>query len=458
MEDLVRIINEDSNSENEKLRAAINSLTHTNSDNNPSLFSQLLTDVELIYYYDIKDYVKAYIFAKEAFENDPTDMNLSNLKYCEQAMGLEPKIIVYTIMKNELDNIEPWLENIKDADGIYVLDTGSTDGSWEKINELKSQYPQLVTAQKTYETFRFDEARNDNLAMVPNEPNIICWTIDLDERFEPNWYDLTKQIYLEHPYFYKLTYYYVPKHYADGTPTEKLYYDKCHRRLGANWRLPIHELMSYDIYDRYYNQGYITYDKILVHHWQNGETNRDQYIKLLGIRIEENPFDFEAMNHLATEYTIHNPDKLKETDIRFTLLGRGIMKNAYWLETMVGNIIHLVNNPVVIKHLFELAIDLNPQLRTYYMRYARYLLNNGNAQEALAVIFKMEQTETHIQDSWKEFPGAWAELPYMLKAEAYEQLGQTELAKEFYKTSRENLEENSANRDFILSKCAQYDV
>ena len=458
MENLVKTINEDSNSDNEKLRTAIDKLSHTDSNNNPRLFSQLLTNIELIYYYDIRNYTKAYIFAKEAFENDPTDVNLSNLKYCEQAMGLEPKIIVYTIMKNELDNIEPWLENIKEADGIYVLDTGSTDGSWEKINELKSQYPQLVTAQKTYETFRFDEARNDNLAMVPNEPNIICWSIDLDERFESNWYEVTKQTYLEHPYFYKLSYYYVPKHYADGTPTEKLYYDKCHRRLGAFWRLPIHELMSYGVYDNYYNQGYITYDQILVHHWQNGETNRDQYIRLLNIRIDENPFDYEAMNHLATEYSIHNPNKIKESDVRFSLLGRGIIGNANWLETMVGNTIHLINNPIVLKHFYELSIDLNPRLRTHYLRYASWLIFNKKYNEALDILQKMENANTVVQESWKEIPGAWQEYPYLLKAQAYEGLNEIEKAKEQFRLAKEQLTTESVYKGFILNKCSQYDV
>ena len=68
------------------------------------------------------------------------------------------RIIVYTIMKNELKNIESWLENIKDADGIYVLDTGSTDGSYEKMLEMKAIYPQLHVEQNIYDEFRFDTA------------------------------------------------------------------------------------------------------------------------------------------------------------------------------------------------------------------------------------------------------------------------------------------------------------
>lgn len=462
MEDLVRIINEDSNSENEKLRAAINSLIHTNSDNNPSLFSQLLTDVELIYYYDIKDYVKAYIFAKEAFENDPTDMNLSNLKYCEQAMGLEPKIIVYTIMKNELDNIEPWLENIKDADDIYVLDTGSTDGSYELMTSLKEKYPQLEVSQKTYEKFRFDVARNDNLAMVPNEPNIVCWTIDLDERFEDNWYEVTKNVYYQNPFFYKLEYYYVPDHYEDGTPTQKLIYNKCHRRLGAAWTLPIHEQMAYGIYDKYYNGNNVCFeDNILVHHYQNKTADRNQYVNLLETRINENLYDFEAINHLATEYRNHQKNYQKEIDTRMILLGRGIVGNANWLECMAGNIAWALSstNLTAASKFYEMAIAFNPTLRTYYLKYASLLLDNEKYEEALQVILDMENANTvPCNISWKEYEGAWQELPYLLKAQIYERMHIETLAKENYKLAKDNLDNQSVHREFIRQKCEQYNI
>ncbi|MCI8588351.1 MAG: glycosyltransferase, partial [Bacilli bacterium] len=39
------------------------------------------------------------------------------------------KICVYAICKNEEKHIERWIESVKEADDIYVLDTGSTDNS-----------------------------------------------------------------------------------------------------------------------------------------------------------------------------------------------------------------------------------------------------------------------------------------------------------------------------------------
>ena len=37
------------------------------------------------------------------------------------------KVVVYAISKNEEQFVDRWYESIKDADDIYVLDTGSTD-------------------------------------------------------------------------------------------------------------------------------------------------------------------------------------------------------------------------------------------------------------------------------------------------------------------------------------------
>jgi len=43
------------------------------------------------------------------------------------------KLTVYAICKNEIENIEPWLKSFVEADYICILDTGSTDGTWEKL-------------------------------------------------------------------------------------------------------------------------------------------------------------------------------------------------------------------------------------------------------------------------------------------------------------------------------------
>ena len=42
------------------------------------------------------------------------------------------KIAVYTICKNEVTNVDKWINSMMEADYLCVLDTGSTDGTWER--------------------------------------------------------------------------------------------------------------------------------------------------------------------------------------------------------------------------------------------------------------------------------------------------------------------------------------
>ena len=61
---------------------------------------------------------------------------------------LNKKICVYAIAKNEIKFIDRWFESVKEADYICVLDTGSTDGSFEKFLSLG-----IKCEQKVYKTF-----------------------------------------------------------------------------------------------------------------------------------------------------------------------------------------------------------------------------------------------------------------------------------------------------------------
>ena len=46
------------------------------------------------------------------------------------------KVCVYAISKNEEKFVERWVNSMKEADEIYVLDTGSTDNTASKLKEL----------------------------------------------------------------------------------------------------------------------------------------------------------------------------------------------------------------------------------------------------------------------------------------------------------------------------------
>ena len=91
------------------------------------------------------------------------------------------KVAVYAICKNEARFAARWMASMGEADGVYVLDTGSTDGTAERLRALGA-----VVAEEEIIPWRFDAARNRSLALVPEDVDI-CVCTDLDEVFRPGW-------------------------------------------------------------------------------------------------------------------------------------------------------------------------------------------------------------------------------------------------------------------------------
>ena len=90
------------------------------------------------------------------------------------------KINVYAIAKNEEQFVKRWVNSMKEADNIYVLDTGSTDNTVKLLKELG-----VKVEVKEINPWRFDVARNESLKLIPKDADI-CISLDLDEVLIPN--------------------------------------------------------------------------------------------------------------------------------------------------------------------------------------------------------------------------------------------------------------------------------
>ena len=91
------------------------------------------------------------------------------------------KVVVYAICKNERAFADRWMASMSEADEVYVLDTGSTDGTPQRLEELGAH----VTVE-AITPWRFDVARNRSLDLVPADADL-CVCTDLDEVFQPGW-------------------------------------------------------------------------------------------------------------------------------------------------------------------------------------------------------------------------------------------------------------------------------
>ena len=206
------------------------------------------------------------------------------------------KICVYAICKNEIQFVEKWLENMKEADYIVVLDTGSTDGTYEFLQKD----PRVTKIkQKVIDPWRFDVARNESMKLCPKDANILVCT-DFDELFTQGWADIIRTNWK--PEFTRGFYQYAWSHNAQGERRDIFKYDKCHTR-DYHWVFPVHEVLT-PIDPNFKERGIDFGNSIILDHWQDLSKPRKYYFDLLELACKENPDNAHTRMLLAREYLI----------------------------------------------------------------------------------------------------------------------------------------------------------
>lgn len=105
------------------------------------------------------------------------------------------RIATYTICKNELSYVEDWYNSVKLADEIYVLDTGSTDGTLEKFKELEKENSHFHLYEKKYEHFSFADAWNTILEKIPDTIDFV-FRIDMDQYIVNKYWPFELRLFL----------------------------------------------------------------------------------------------------------------------------------------------------------------------------------------------------------------------------------------------------------------------
>lgn len=203
------------------------------------------------------------------------------------------RIYVYAICKNEEKNAAQWMQSMSEADGVYVLDTGSTD----RTVELLRGQGAFVT-QKIILPWRFDAARNESLSLVPQDADL-CVCTDLDERLTPGWRKCVERA-LEGG-AQQLRYKYVWSFNPDGSEGTVFYADKMHARSGFHWVHPVHEVIACLSGEprRALCEG------MQLNHYPDPGKSRAQYLPLLELSVQEDPQDDRNMHYLGREYMYH---------------------------------------------------------------------------------------------------------------------------------------------------------
>ena len=202
------------------------------------------------------------------------------------------KIYVYAIAKNEQRFARRWMASMEEADGVYVLDTGSTDGTVEVLRSLGAHVEQRVV-----EPWRFDAARNMSMALVPEDGDILVCT-DLDEVLCPGWRQALEAAW--RPECTTGRYEYVWSFREDGSDGVKFLYEKVHRPGICCWTHPVHEVLTYDV-----PQVYCDVPGMRLEHHPDKTKSRGDYLRLLQLSVAEAPEDDRNRHYLGREYMFH---------------------------------------------------------------------------------------------------------------------------------------------------------
>ena len=318
------------------------------------------------------------------------------------------KICVYAISKNEEKFVNRFVDSLQDADGIYVLDTGSTDST---VNLLKKRG--VTVKQKIIDPWRFDVARNLSLEMVPDD-NDICICMDLDEVIEEGWRKKLEKIWNSN--INRLSYNYNWSFDDLGNPKVNFYISKMHDRHNYKWTHPVHEVLTFTGK----NEVTFTTDEITVNHYPDSTKSRSSYLPLLELSVKEDPMDDRNMHYLGREYMYYQ----RWNECIDTLICHLNLKTATWKDERCASMRFIARSYQALGRYDEArmwldkAIKEAPYLRDPFVERALLEYRLNNFDEVINYSLEALKITTHTKSYINE-PFSWDSTLYDLLAISY---------------------------------------
>ena len=331
------------------------------------------------------------------------------------------KICVYAICKNESQFVDRWMDSMSEADGVYVLDTGSTDNTVEKLRARGA----VVTVEQV-SPWRFDVARNRSLALVPEDADI-CVCTDLDEVLHPGWRAALERAWT--PEAGQARYRYTWSFRPDGGEGVVFWYEKVHRRQGYRWVHPVHEILEW------MGPGLpgpmVTVPGMQLDHHPDPAKSRGQYLPLLELSVREAPEDDRNLHYLGREYLFHR----RWDECIATLKKHLALPSAVWADEraasmrFIGRAYLQKEEPDQARDWFFRAIAQAPHLREPWTEMALLCYRQEDwdgvlyfTGRALAIAVR---PDTYICEA-----EPWGPLPHDLRCQAFFRTGRNALALE----------------------------
>ena len=277
------------------------------------------------------------------------------------------KIVVYAISKNESKFVDRWYESMKEADEIYVLDTGSTD---DTVSKLESHG--IIVKQEKIIPWRFDVARNKSLEMVPEDTDI-CVCTDLDEVLESGWRQKLEESWNDST---RMRYKYNWSLDELNRPIVSFLYEKIHSRKGYKWIFPVHEVLECSLDNEIINVN----ENIVLNHYPDRTKSRSSYLELLELSVKENPDNDRNTHYLGREYMYYG----RWNDAIDMLIKHIYLPTSTWNEEKSASMRFIARcyqnlNRIDEAYMWlERAIETSPNQREGYVELALLEFANNN--------------------------------------------------------------------------------
>lgn len=314
-------------------------------------------------------------------------------------------VCVYAICKNESKFVDRWMDSMREADRVYVLDTGSADDTAALLRARGAQ----VTVE-AISPWRFDTARNRSLELVPDDADI-CVCTDIDEYFHPGWRRLLEEAWK--PGTTRAAYRYTWNFNPDGSEGYVFWTEKAHSRHGYVWTHPVHEVLSW--VGEGQEGGKVYVEGMQLDHRADNSKSRSQYLPLLEQSVLEEPDDDRNMHYLGREYYFHS----MWDEAIITLKRHLLLPKATWRDERCASMRYIARCYAAKGDMGEAkrwlirAVAEAPHLREPYLELAERMYEERN-WDAVAALCRdalkiTERPRTYICEA-----EAWGSMPWDL--------------------------------------------
>lgn len=286
------------------------------------------------------------------------------------------RVCVAAICRNEEKNIEAFLEHVKGADEISIVDTGSTDNTVRFIERF--EHPRIHFCYDIDDSGVRDLGSSRNLAAQPfGEDDLVVW-LDIDERFsDPNWVESLKSLPVE------------PDAIQIQMDNQGSIYDqmKAYRKGRFRWHYRAHEvLLNID-------NNPVVEARADFHttHFPDLEKPRN-YLPELAADVMDMPRNERSVFYYARElcyriYEFQDADLYREAKAEVEKLNR----IAYWqdyiclINTELSCAAYMMGDLQTAISASHRAISARPDRSESYGTYADILWRSGDTVLALGI-------------------------------------------------------------------------